>query len=170
MNHSLWLLPVLLRLGVAYLVADPLAKFITGKPARSKSFVINYIFCLVCAVVLVLVLGDPFYDQHLWLFLFFGVANGFAAYARWKAMDISLSKTSLFTMGDDIIAMGLSCIFLGETKLLKGWILLGIALSFSSLILLLVRNYRKKKMGEPATTPLSFFGFLAVYSIIWGGT
>ncbi len=90
-----------------------------------------------------------------------GIANGVGLYIRWKALNISLSGTSVLSFPDDLIAMGLSFFFLKEWILLNLPLGIGIALASSAAIALGLEKYKKKE-------PLLFFWYVGGYSVIWG--
>ena len=97
-----------------------------------------------------------------------GFFNGFAAYCQWRAIHISLSKNSLFTFWDDIIGMTLSYSILGESGFINLRSGLGIGLSLAVVILFAIHGYNKAKKNGEEKVNLSFYGYVALYSIIWG--
>ena len=45
-----------------------------------------------------------------------GLINSFACYCQWRATDLNVTKTALFTQGDDILSMILAFLILNEGK------------------------------------------------------
>jgi len=166
-----WWLPVILRLVAAYLIAQPLMKVLTGMPSRTRTLLYQYAGCATCALLLAYyqrtsITADPF----LLLIFLIGIGNGFAVYWQWRALHLSMYKTSLFTVWDDILAMSLSLIVLGEAKFLNAGIWAGITVSFLALALFVRHDYQRKQSGqtEKGETPTAFYNYVLRYSLIWG--
>jgi len=137
----LWYVPVLLRIAVTYVALPILVKPLAEHPARAPILALQ----------------------------FFG-AFGLAAYAYWRAIDLSLSRTALFAFWDDLIAMGLSYGLLGEGRFLNGWVLTGIGLSVLAVILFTVHGYvtRADSPKDQAPVPRVHFLYVGLYSVILG--
>jgi len=99
-----------------------------------------------------------------------GLFNGFAAFAQWKAIDISLSRTSLFTFWDDIIAMALSLLILHEGRELNAGVYTGIILSLGAVVFFAIHSYQQRIHSNPdaKAVPFKFYLYVGFYSIIWG--
>lgn len=81
-----------------------------------------------------------------------------------------MSRTSLFTYWDDLIAIGLSFAILGEQRFLSTVGALGVGLSFLAVALFYIHANRKMERGKDvrAGFPPALFFFVGIYSIIWG--
>lgn len=169
---SIWWIPVFLRFVLGFGVASWILKKVSGMHSRTRRFFLQYCFCVLIAISLGLLEGELAINSRTITVAVIGFFNGMAAFCQWKALDISLSKTSLFTFWDDIIAMGISYVVLNEGEFLNGGILAGIILSLSALVGFCVRDYRKTKStdhGKDAkATKIAFFIYVGAYSVIWG--
>jgi hypothetical protein len=162
-----WILPVLLRIAVANGLAQVIIKRVTGAPSRGQRFFLQFLFALAIVTVFGLATHQLVWRLLVPVIILMGVASGFAAACQWRAIDISLSRTSLFTFWDDIIAMTLSLALLGEVRVLNPGIGLGVAMSLSAVIAYAAWSYRARRKGSDAV-PLRFFLYVGTYSIIWG--
>ncbi len=168
-----WQAIVALRLVVAYVIAQPLVKLMTrpesGAASRTQKFLLQFLLCLAGVSVFVVVSGGVVCDWRSRTMFAFGLVNALAAFCQWKSIAHSLSKNSLFTSFDDIVAIGLSYFILHEANLVNGWVYLGIAFSFSAFLLFAVIEWRGRKSGVAVDrTPISFFVCVLIYSVIWG--
>jgi hypothetical protein len=118
------------------------------------------------------------YNPKTWLLFGLGMINALAVYASWRAVDMSLSRTSLFTMMDDVVAMVLGTVVLGESKLITWALGIGIFLCFGSAVACTVldipkqvakeRAVKEKNPSAPSTSPWRLFIWIGIYSVIWG--
>lgn len=165
----LWQIPVLLRVLVAHLIYPFVQKTIVSKPSKTTRLLMQFSCCAVISILLMAITQTSLYSPATWQIMGVGFLNGLAAYCSWRAVAISLTKNSVFTFWDDIIGMGLAYFILDENKFLNGWIIFGIALSFMACILFVRHSYQQQKNGKPTdATPLKFFLFVGVYSVVWG--
>src|SRR3989344_3075775 len=81
----------------------------------------------------------------LLLIALMGLVNSFGNYCFWKAMKLSMSKTSLFIPLIDVMAIILAIILLQEAKDLTWHIIFGAALCFVSIWLFRSSHSRKEK-------------------------
>jgi hypothetical protein len=164
---SIWLLPVLGKILFAYGLFPIILKANVGLPSRTKRFALQFLFCMILAVITANIISPLTINRATAVIFVLGLMNGIAAYAQWKAIDISLSKNALFTFWDDIIAMGLSYFILNEGKCLTSETYAGITLSLGSVILFSLHSYRRNKQDKQATPP-RFFLYVGFYSLVWG--
>ncbi|MEK7642651.1 MAG: hypothetical protein AAB392_02535 [Patescibacteria group bacterium] len=155
-----WLLPVLLYIVIAHLGIGWAKKYIVGLHSRTQRFFLQYLFCAVMAIIFAIALGQFSLSPYI---VGIGLLNGLACYCMWKATDISLAKTSLFTFIDDILAMSLSYMILAEGEILNSWNSTGIGLCVLSVVLFALYAYQRRES-------LAFFVYTAVYSVLWGVT
>lgn len=170
--HSIltwWMTPVLLYIALAFgLVRWMGKKYIVGDK-RTRRLFVQYLTCLAGVVVWALVEGHAAtaFSATLIIMWFVGAANGIACFYNWKAQDLSMGKTSVFTIWDDVIAMTLSYVVLSEGRYLNSWSGSGILLSIVALLLFGQHAYRAKLRGEEKV-PVECFYYVGVYSVLWG--
>jgi hypothetical protein len=92
-----------------------------------------------------------FNQHHLdWRIVAVGFGNGLAAYCYYKAIALSLSRTSLFAFWDDLLAMGLSYGLLHEGQFLNVRIVLGIGVSVGAVILFTIHGSQEQAPRAPS--------------------
>ncbi len=161
----LWYMPVLLRIIIAHGLFPSFVK-VLGRRSLAKRNVLQFLFCFSYAVCFALLWGQLIIDQRIYPIVIMGLFNGVGAYCQWQAIRISLSRNALFTFWDDIIAMLLAYVILGEGQFLNAGIGIGIALSLGAVILFAVEQYQKEK--EQGKGSLAFYFYVGVYSLVWG--
>lgn len=163
-----WYIPVILRVLMAHAIYPWVSKHVVMKHSRSKRQFLNFSLCAVVACIFAACSGQMVFSKTTSLIFCVGIANGWAAYCQWSAQRFSLSRNSLLTFGDDITAMGLSYLFLNETRFLNLANSMGIALSVVCLTVFAIRDYHKKpEEGVTRITP-SFYFYVSFYSVVWG--
>ncbi len=171
---SIWWIPVALRILVVFGIASWVLKKISGMHSRTRRFFLQFLICTILAVLFGLLQGNLIMNTAIVPVVIIGLFNGFAAFCQWKALEINLSKTALFTFWDDIIAMLLSLFILNESGVLNAGIVGGIILSFCAIIGFAVKDYRKKTHTHIAegkterTGRMKFYLYVGIYSVIWG--
>ncbi|OIO39615.1 MAG: hypothetical protein AUJ72_00345 [Candidatus Omnitrophica bacterium CG1_02_46_14] len=95
-----------------------------------------------------------------------GFLNSFACYCSWKAIDLSLGKTGLFTQLDDVIALAIGVIFLNEKGFIDCYVLCGIVLCFCAAFLFLSSEQPNKSLNYSLNKKL--MAYVLGYSFIWG--
>ncbi|MEK7531876.1 MAG: hypothetical protein AAB545_03055 [Patescibacteria group bacterium] len=165
----MWLIPVVLRIFVGHIIAPWMIKKAATGVGREERFMLQFASAALLSVLGVLVFGLSF-DTNLLITVGVGFINGFGAYCQWRAIELSLSKTSLFTPGDDLIGMTLAYYFLDEGRLLNTPITLGIMFSFTAVALFSYGDYRQKtkETSTNGAHPLALYAWIAGYSVIWG--
>lgn len=164
----LWQIPVFLRVVVAHAIYPFLQKKIVSTPAKTTRLALQFFCCAILATIIGWFRGELTLGRSGLVIAGLGFFNGLAAYCSWRAVDISLTKNSLFTFWDDIIGMTLSYIVLKEGKFLNPWISAGIVMSVLAACLFAIHSYRQKKVAGVAHTPAKFFFFVGAYSVVWG--
>ena len=152
---------------VGNLLAPVVMKHVSGKYDRTKQQVITYTTIFLLTLILFLTLkakGGLTINQHFLPILLAGVANSLAVYCQWRAVDISLAKSSVFTFLDDVIGLVLAALLLGEWSHLNLINTIGIGLSLAAVIWLARRDWLRRR--ESVGYRLYFF--VAVFSLIWG--
>ncbi len=162
-----WYVPVFLRILVANVIHPSVSKHVVIKHSLQKRHLLNFSFCSLVAITVAATYGQLTMTATTLFIFCVGVANGWASYCQWKAQGISLSRNSLFTFWDDIIAMSLSYYLLNEGQFLNFQGKLGIVLSVTAVSLLAFHDYRKKD-GVGGKVPGRFYYYVGLYSVIWG--
>jgi hypothetical protein len=159
-----WQIPLLLQVVITYIGNPIVIKKSTGLPGRTPRLVLMFLVNASLAWLLLAVFpASAIWDERLLMVGGIGVMNSVANYAHWRAADVSLSRTSVMAQGDDIIALMLGYIFLGESALLTPLLVTGLVLCMGSAVIL---SIRKREDGKPP--PRSFLGWVAVYCTLWG--
>ncbi|MBI4138606.1 hypothetical protein HY479_00455 [Candidatus Uhrbacteria bacterium] len=163
-----WQIPVVLRIITAHVAHPIIQKKLAGLPSRTRRLRAMFLMCLVLSAGYAAVSPSPFVlDRWFILICAIGVANSFAAYASWRAVDMSLSKTALFTFMDDVIPITLGIVLLGENKIITPALGLGVVLCVGAVIVNTVMDSREKP-AEEGKTGWRIFLWIGIYSVIWG--
>ena len=161
-----WYVPVLLRIGAAYIAGPLLLKPLVDRYAQATLLLLQFLGCLAVALPLAMV-----WHQHQldWRIVAVGFSNGLAAYCYYKAIALSLSRTALFAFWDDLLAMGLSYTLLHEGQFLNARLVLGIGVSLGAVLLFTVHSYSQQAQ-EPTTKrlPMRLYLYAGAYSAILG--
>lgn len=166
-----WYVPVVLSLVFSYTIMPFLLKKNANLPSRTRRLVWQFFFCAVMACLVALMTGSPlpFTSASLLAIGAIGCVNAFGAYCQWRALAISLSKTSLFTYWDDLIAMGLGYALLAETKFLTPGLGLGIVVATIAVVALPYMRRANTAQDQLARQQWrEMIGWVARYSVIWG--
>ena len=142
-----WQAILFLQIITAYVVYPVIAKKLTDTTSKIHLQHWMYIFCLFFAFGYLAWTRDFTYSPAILIIIIIGVINSIGVYCNLRAINISLSKTSVFAMADDIIAMMFGYVFLSELKFLTPPIIIGILLSFSGATLLYMGKNRIKSSG-----------------------
>jgi hypothetical protein len=164
-----WVVPVLLRIAAAYIVAPLLVKPLVDIYPQRILILLQFVGCFVLALPVALALQHVRLD---WRIVAVGFGNGLAAYCYYKAIAISLSRTALFAFWDDLLAMGLSYVVLHEGQFLNIRMLLGIGLSVGAVVGFTVYSAYPQPHSEQASThtPLRLYLYAGAYSLLIGGS
>lgn len=163
-----FLIPIALRILVGNVGTAWLIKKASGKEGRERRFLLQYLVAgLLAGAIVYAAFGGWSFNATFWLIAGIGFANGLAAYCQWRAVDISLSKTSLFTWMDDVIVVNLALWQLGEFSIVNRTMAAGIVLSLAALVLFAVHDAVKKK-GSSEKRRLTLYLWIGAYSIVWG--
>jgi hypothetical protein len=162
-----WYVPVVVRILVTYIALPILVKPLAEHPARAPLLALQFLGAVGVALPIALILGQGTLHGPTAVVGFF---TGLAAYAYWRAIDLSLSRTALFAFWDDLIAMGLSYGLLREGRSLNAWMLTGMGMSVLAVILFTVHTYISPATGDKdqAPVPRVHFLYVGLYSVILG--
>ncbi len=172
-----WEVVFFLYLMVARVIQPIFNKKLASDPYKSRNLAMQYILAATLAVGMAIFWGKLDVSQYFGVIVIIGIFNAFACYAYWQAIDISLSKTSLFTQGDDLITLGLGFLILGEAKFLNWGLGIGILICLGSAAFFTYhkRSLAKQDDGAKVVDKANIkneeglFLYIAIYSIIWGG-
>jgi hypothetical protein len=162
-----WYGPVVLRIVVTYVALPILVKPLAEHPARAPLLALQFAGAVALALPAAVLLGQA--TLHLPIAIV-GFFTGLAAYAYWRAIDLSLSRTALVAFWDDLIAMGLSYSLLHEGQFLNAWMLTGMGMSVLAVILFTVHSYvtAPRSGKDQAPVPRVHFLYVGLYSVILG--
>jgi hypothetical protein len=163
----MWYLPALARLFTAYLWAPVAIKRVSGQHSRPKRFVIQYLMCAMLSLVVALIF-PPVWSKTLVVIFLIAMVNALGAYCQWCAMDLNLSRDSLFTIWDDIIGITLSYFILKESQFLSWHLGIGIILCLSALGAFIWRDLKQKAGSTRTSVPPVFYVYVLTFSLIWG--
>lgn len=169
----MWQILTFIRVIIAYVLIVILIKKFTGLPSRNSRIAWQYFFCFVLSLLfavgtkIFLGAGVDIFNKY-WIIMFFiGIINSIAVYCYWHAVNISLSKTSLFTQADDLTSMMLGYLFLNEIQYFNTNLLIGVVLCFSAAAIFTLMHYQNKSNRDKSSN-LALMGWVVCYSVIWG--
>lgn len=166
-----WQVPVVLRIIMAHIVGQYFLKKVVGLPSRTRRFVWQFFFAMIIGLAVAFLSGTPLADKRLFLVGLLAAVNSIGTYCYWRALAISQSKTALMTWADDVIAMLLAYVFLGEMRVLTSFMILGIVLCMFATVALPVVSSSGNAGGKvEARAHRVLIGWVAGYSIFWGIT
>lgn len=146
-----------------------LIKFVAQQGRRTERFLWQFVFTFAFAALWAVVEWNAQrFDAWFLAFVGVGFVGAFGTFYQWRALAISQTRNALFTFWDDIVAMSLAVVLLGEESFLTTPVGIGIGLSFFGLFLFIRHAWMKKKSGAEAAVPLRFYGYIAIYSVMWG--
>lgn len=165
-----WRLLLLLLVLTNFVIKPAVNKKIVDRPGRTRSLMLMFAGCVACATIAFAAFGAPMPRHLYWIpvVLGLGVFNSFACYCHWRALAISQSGTSVVAQADDLVAISLGYIVLGETRYLSWPLAIGIVLSLGSAGLLAAEKFNagENRHGSFRDLVLWVLGF----SVIWGTT
>lgn len=159
---------ILLGLSIisGYFIQPFLNKRVADLPSLSISLLWQYLFSAVFASALALIFYHNFLnDKRFFAVIVIGIMNALGCYCYWRAIAISLSKTSVFTWADDLIGMSLGYIILKEANFLNVWLEIGIIICLTAVFVFLYDKWHNRKDNSRRG---SIGIWIAIYSIVWG--
>jgi len=168
----IWILLVGIRILVADILAKILQKILAVSKSRERAFIWQFFFAaLIAWLVFFISRGDLGHLTKntdifgvslpiLFIIAGIGILNGFACYCQWRAQAISMSKSAVISIPDDIIALVLIYLVAPEieTPFLNPGIIIGVAMCFTTVMIFSVQ---KSKGGVMTAWVLG-------YTLIWG--
>lgn len=165
----MWELFVVLRIIIGnvltVIILKTILKEIASLPHTKKTALVfwQFLFCFAFSLITLKFSGKFELDLICWVVAVTGFFNAYGAYCQWRAIDISLSRTSIGTQFDDAIAIMIGYFFLGEAKFFGLQLVLGILLCFTAAIALIGFKINGRGMVNR-----QLVGFVLKYSLIWG--
>lgn len=130
--------------------------------SRTRKLVLQYFFAALLALITIIIVGRFELTWSVILVAVIGAINAFGCYCHWRAYDISMTRTAMLSNLDDLFAIGLGYIFLGEMGVLTPILSTGIAISLISAIMFVIIKRSKD------VSPGRLMGWVLGYSILWG--
>lgn len=168
-----WEFPVITHVLTAYILHRIVLKKVVGLPGRTRRLAWMFGFCIMFAVLHFTVTAEDV-DMQNWDSMLvvcgIGIINSFAAYASWRATDISLSITSLFTQADDLIGIGLAVVILDEARYTNSLLAAAIVLCITTAAIFPIACFRSQDSQDKQRPKWGMLAiWIAIYSVIWGG-
>lgn len=111
---------------------------------------------------------DFVFTTELILVFGLGFINSFAVYCNFRAVNMSLTKTSILRPLSSIMAIILGYLFLDEIKFLNKFILLGVLFCFSSTVLFIINNKNNNNNEKYISTDnRRFLGWISGVVVIF---
>lgn len=158
-------LVVALKVLFAAILLPCAVKATTGMPGRVTRLWWQYFFTALAASTFFAFHWEYLGHYQVLCVMLMGVGNSFACYMNWRAVDISQSKTALFSPAEDLLAIFLAALILGEWGLLTPPLWFGIGLCAFATILLLAP---RESQGITGTDIKRLIRFVVTCSVIWG--
>ena len=130
---------------VIFAAAQILIKLIVNRlPCRAQALSLQFLICAGLISLYGLATGNLGYSTDLLLVGTVGFVNAFGTYCQWRAIGLSLSRTSLLRPLANVLAIVLAAIFLAEVAEWNFKLVLGALLCFFAVFLFV----SKKTKGE----------------------
>lgn len=166
-----WQLRIIIRVFFSYGIAVVIIKKLASSTSRLQNLISQYFFAVLITWLIAFFFEGLVFNFNSLLIFLIGMTSALASYAQWRAYDLSLSRTAVFSLLDDYIAIALGLIILEESKFITSNSLLGIILALSSAAIMLIANLQKNKLTtklDSEQNEKSIFYWIGIYSVIWG--
>jgi hypothetical protein len=163
-----WQSAIALRVLIANFAVPVLIKQQADRVDGHTRFLLQFLIAALFSSGLFLCFSDTFEWKVLVATAALGAMTVAGTFFQWKAVAISGSKTSVLAFMDDVIAIALSVIFLSEWERVTPLSLTGVTLCAASLIGFIARARAKEQDVASEKTPMRFFFYVALYSVVWG--
>lgn len=171
-----WLIPVGIRIFLANIWTPIISKKLAMSKSRERAFVWQYFFCAAFSWITFLIFGRDF--SHLLknvqivnlnvpaisIIIGIGLLNGLACYCCWRAQAISMSRSAVMAIPDDIVALTLIYLLTPHLELpfLTFGLIIGVVFCFVGGIIF---GFQKTGLEY---TGAKIVGWVLGYTIIWG--
>jgi hypothetical protein len=153
-----WFVPIGIYIILSYVVMALLRKHLANQPDQIKRLFINFSLCTAFAVLFAATTNNLVFVPFVFAI---GMMNGVANIVHWRANRISMSKTSLLSFGDDVIAILLAIVFVGDGSYLNWVNGTGMTLCLLTGVLFWQHHFKGRE-------PNRFFLNVLTYSVLWG--
>jgi len=158
---------VCLRITFAALLIPAIQKQIAGLPGKVNRIWWQYAFTALISSILIFLNHESIFHTVAIIAFVVGIANGIAYYSYLCAIDISQSKSAVFSPFTHMIAILLAVFFLDEWKLLTPMTCVGLLLTMIGAFLISSKKLDSTQAGNRKET-YRFLRLVAVYTVIWG--
>lgn len=141
------ILAVLICLYQYGLVSILIKKIGASEGSRARKLVWQYFFCAFLAITTAMVAKQITLSISLVAIAFIGMAVACGAYCHWRAFAVSMSRTAMLSILDDLIAMTLGYAILGELRILTPALTIGVIIVVTSGILFAKAQHEYKLGG-----------------------
>lgn len=162
-----WQTALTLRVFIGNIIVPVMIKKQAGRVDANARFLLQFVIAALISSMLFLFWSEEFDPLVLGASALLGALTVSGTFFQWKALAISGAKTSVLAFMDDVIAMGLSASVLDEWRKITKLALLGVVCCGLSIVGFVSRALGKKETATEKT-PLRFFVFVGIYSVIWG--
>ncbi len=144
-----------------------LKRWVSNERGLKRRLLLQYIFCLALALAVFAAVHPGTAPGAPLALLVLGAANGFSVYCQWRAVQAHLSKFSLLTFWDDILAIALGYVVLGEAQFINRWLGAGlVCMSVATAGLVGSERMRTAKNGNKVG--FRFYRFVLYYTTVSG--
>lgn len=178
-----WQQMVFLRVAIANGIASILIKLVASSLSRTKKLVIQFFTCFLLSAVFLFLpynQGPTQFNEFFTIVVGLGLINSLACYCQWRATDLNVTKTALFTQGDDVLSMTLAFFILHESRVITTSWVVGIILVLVAAVLFITAPIViPKEADEKEKTALMekgrknnklIYKWVMGYNIGWGLT
>lgn len=159
-----WQTIVFVRLFIQYVIRSIIlkktAKTTSGMDMAEKNYW-QFFFCFILSLLYLSFSANKFSTAMLGMAAL-GILNSWAAYYNWLAIEKSLVQASVTAIGDDLIALLLGYIYLGELALLTKSLVVLLVLAITACVIFMFQQPGKKIADK------KFLTWVATFSVIWG--
>lgn len=173
-----WLGLVFLRAIACDLTIAILTKVWAKRPERNTVFMRQYIVAAVASfavfVGVSLVYGMPEISSAVLVIMAIGAANAFGSYCHWRAIAISQARTAILSVFDDLIAMSLGWLILGEGSFFSPTLGCGAAMAVCGVAVMSWPAFRKSASAKSAADSQqkaqseSILPWVIGFCVVWG--
>lgn len=142
-----WHIAVTLSIGFSVFVWI-MVKLIANKLPRSHAISLQFLICAILISLFNLAAGNFHFSKEAIVVIPIGVFVAFGNYCQWRAIEVSLNRTSIFSPLGDVLTVVLAGIFLSEFAEWNYGLAAGTILCFLAIFLFLKgRNARKENQN-----------------------
>lgn len=133
--------------------------------SRTRKLVWQFFFASLLALVATIGTDQISMDMSFLVVSVLGAANAFACYCRWRAYDISMTRSAMVSNLDDLMAMMMGYAILGEAGVLTPTLVTGVLISVMSATVFTIAKPASSLSNAPKD---KLMGWVLGYTLIWG--